>query len=75
MTIHQNINLYVGYLDKGATLTHELNNNQSWLQVIKGEIQLNEHLIHAGDGVAIQNEKQVSIQCKDDAELLFFEMH
>lgn len=72
--IHQNINLYAGYFDKGLNLSYSLNNHQGWLQLIKGRILLNEQLVHAGDGVLIQNEKQLEIECKEDAELLFFEM-
>lgn len=75
VTIHQNIDLYAGFLDKNSSLIYTLNNHQGWLQLIKGQIQLNEHLVRAGDGVLIQNEKQLTIQCKDEAELLFFEMH
>ncbi len=75
VTIHQNINLYAGFLDKNSSLIYTLNNHQGWLQLIKGRIQLNGNLVNAGDGVLIQNEKQLTIQCKDEAELLFFEMH
>lgn len=74
VTIQQNIEIYAGYFDKGSSQVYALNNSHGWLQLIKGEIQLNNQLVRAGDGVLIQKEKQLTLQCMDDAELLFFEM-
>lgn len=74
VTIHQNIDLYVGYFEKGAHFAYQLTSHHGWLQLIKGEVKLNEHQLKPGDGVLIQNENQLSLYCNTDAELLFFDM-
>jgi len=75
VTIHQNINLYAGFFNKYSSFIYTLTTHQAWLQLIKGRIQLNGNLVSTGDGVLIQNEKQLTIQCENEVELLFFEMH
>jgi quercetin 2,3-dioxygenase len=72
--IHQNINLYAGYFNKGFILSHALNNRRCWLQLIKGSILLNEQEIVAGDGVALYEEERMNIQCIEQTEMLFFEL-
>ncbi len=75
LLIHQRVNLYVGHFKKNATLTHHLAHQSAWLQLVKGTIQVNGHLMHAGDGVALSEEQYINLECIDDAELLFFEMY
>ena len=72
--IHQNINLYVGFLEKDRTLVHSLNYSKTWLQLIKGHTQVNNLELHAGDGVGIYEETKLTIHSLEESEFLLFEM-
>lgn len=72
--IHQNIMLYAGYFDRNHSVSYILNNQDTWIQLIKGTLNLNGMIIQAGDGVWIQQEKEIVLNCEKDAEFLLFKM-
>ena len=76
VTIHQDVNLYLGSLNQGDRLTHQIPSNRSvWLQVVKGEIELNNRSLQAGDGAAIVDETEIAIASQNsDSEILLFDM-
>src|SRR5208283_6091635 len=52
--INQDAKLFVTLLAPGEEVTHSLGAKRcAWLQVAKGEIELNGHKLHQGDGAAI----------------------
>ena len=62
VTIHQDVNLYLGSLDKSDRLTYQIADNRAvWLQVTKGKVGLNDRLLQAGDGAAIADETEIAI--------------
>jgi quercetin 2,3-dioxygenase len=76
ITIHQDVNLYASILQDGETVKHTLANGRvAWLQVARGTVHLNDRLLSAGDGAAISQESQITLQGTTDAtELLLFDM-
>ena len=73
--IHQNVNLYVAYLEPKALIEYELKTkNHAWIQIIKGEIKLNDTILSAGDGAAIENENILAIESIAQSEILLFDM-
>ncbi|MBS0359381.1 MAG: pirin family protein [Proteobacteria bacterium] len=75
VTIHQDVNLYVAYLKQHHSIHYDLKHErQIWLQLIKGEIDLNTHQLSAGDGVAVTNENKIEIKSLKDAEFLMFDL-
>ena len=75
VTIHQDINLYAAYLTKEDSLEYLIKNDRMvWVQLIKGKMNLNGHEIFAGDGVSIQDEKKMTLDCLEDAEFLLFDL-
>lgn len=44
-----------------------------WLQMVKGEMEVNGHAIKASDGIAIRHEQQLHIQLHQDCEFLLFD--
>lgn len=76
VTIHQDIDLYLGLLNNSDRLSYSLDSDRAiWVQVAKGEVQLNERLLQAGDGAAIVDESEIAIAGKiDDSEILLFDM-
>ncbi len=72
--IHQDINLYVCFMQDHHTLHYSFNQGRiGWLQLIKGSITLNKERMNEGDGAAI-NEQNLGITSFDQAEFLFFDL-
>jgi quercetin 2,3-dioxygenase len=76
VTIHQDVNLYLGLLNTSDRFTYQIKNNRGiWLQIAKGEVKLNERLLQAGDGAAITDETEIAIAGNSpDAEFLLFDL-
>lgn len=71
--IHQDLELYAAYLTNGFSMQSSFNNKHNlWLQLIKGEVEINEHTMFAGDGAAITNENIIQFKCVQESELLLF---
>ena len=76
ITIHQDVNLYLGSFDEGDRLTYKIDDSRAvWLQVARGEVKLNEQLLQAGDGAAISDEAKIAIAGNSsNSEILLFDM-
>ena len=75
VTINQDAKLYVSLLAPGQRVTHELPKERyAWLQVAKGSVELNGKLLQQGDGAAVSDEERLSIEGKQDAEVLLFDL-
>jgi hypothetical protein len=75
VTIHQDAKLYVTLLAPGQKVTHDLPQGRyAWLQVAKGAVELNGKLLQQGDGAAISEEQKLTIEGKQDAEVLLFDL-
>lgn len=77
VTIHQDVNLYAGLLTEGQQVNHRIDPGRAvWMQVARGRVQLEDHNLVNGDGVAITNDtKEVMVQgISDDAEILLFDL-
>jgi hypothetical protein len=73
--LHQDVEIYSTLLDNGASVTHEFRPDRyGWVQVARGEIELNGQKLVAGDGAAIENEKTVTISGRG-AEVLLFDLN
>ncbi|MEA5463256.1 pirin family protein [Leptothoe sp. PORK10 BA2] len=76
VTIHQNINLYATQLTLGDQIDHKLEAHRlAWLQVVQGSLTLNGQALGQGDGAAIADGENLSIQgTSGNAEFLLFDM-
>lgn len=75
VTIHQDVKVFVAYLTKDSALNYFCDTSRRvWVQLIKGQIQLNHEILHAGDGAAVVEENTLHIICDEDAELLLFDL-
>jgi quercetin 2,3-dioxygenase len=73
--INQDARLYVTLLKPGEEVKHDLaTGRHAWLQVARGAVELNGKKLSQGDGAAISNEKSLTIEGKEDAEVLLFDM-
>ncbi|NJM74832.1 MAG: pirin family protein [Acaryochloridaceae cyanobacterium RU_4_10] len=76
ITIHQNVDLYAAALAEGESVSYTFAPNRvGWLQVARGNVQLNDLTLSAGDGVAIAQESLIALKgTVQDAEVLLFDM-
>lgn len=76
ITLHQDVNLSVTTLPDGETVNHALAEGRvAWLQVVRGAVNLNDRSLTAGDGAAITQESQLTLQsASNNAEVLLFDM-
>lgn len=74
--IHQDADLYATRLDRDAAVVHALAaGRRAWVQVVRGELDLNGRRLRAGDGAGIENESIIRIAAAaDDVELLLFDL-
>jgi len=73
--IHQDAKLFVTLLAPGEEVRHTLGaKRHAWLQVAKGEIELNGQRLGHGDGAAVSDEKELTIKGTKDAEVLLFDL-
>jgi redox-sensitive bicupin YhaK (pirin superfamily) len=73
--INQDAKLFVTLLAPGEETTHALEaNRHAWLQVAKGEVELNGQKLNQGDGAALSDEKTLKVKATKDAEVLLFDL-
>lgn len=75
-TIHQDAYVYRLRLEAGETITHELSLNRGlWLQVIEGNLRLNEIALQPGDGASAEDPFTYHISAGDrSVEALLFDL-
>ena len=75
VTIHQDAALSVAKLERGQTVSTNLKKGRhGWVQIARGEVEVNGTALAQGDGAAISDEEKVSIVAKSPAEVLFFDL-
>lgn len=73
--INQDAKLFVTLLAPGEGVTQALDAQRyGWLQVVKGEVELNGLKLHQGDGAAISEEKKLAIKASEESEVLLFDL-
>lgn len=67
--------LYASKLKSGKKLEFALKpNRSSWIQLISGELKLNDESLKSGDGVAISDESLLKIESRTDSHFLLFDL-
>jgi redox-sensitive bicupin YhaK (pirin superfamily) len=73
--IHQDVDLYSALLGGGGNTRHALQDGRhAWVQVARGDIQINGTRLHQGDGAAISGEPVIELAAARDAEVLLFDL-
>jgi redox-sensitive bicupin YhaK (pirin superfamily) len=75
LSIHQDANVFLATLDAGNEVTHKLaTGRHSWIQVLRGNIKLENVPLSAGDGAAVSDQSQVTINATQPAEVMLFDL-
>lgn len=74
--LHQDAAVYLAWLDEGAEVTYPLPSNRyAWCQILKGEIELNEHLMEKGDGAAIQEVSSLRFKARAPSQFVLVDLN
>ena len=75
VTIHQDVDLYASVLEPGKLATHEVRTDRRvFVQVVEGDLKINDRMLSAGDGAQIESLNQLSISAISEAEFLLVDM-
>jgi quercetin 2,3-dioxygenase len=75
VTIHQDVDLYAGRFDDGETARFDLAPGRcAWIQVARGDVEINGARLTAGDGARISDVAAVEVKGREGAEILAFDM-
>jgi len=75
LRIHQDARIFLSKLEVDKQVTHEVNaGRHAWLQVLRGDISLNEHDLNTSDGAAVSDEALLTIRATTDAEIMLFDL-
>ena len=75
VTVHQRVDLYAGILLPQTTLEHSVaEGNKVFMQVVHGELTVNDEPAAAGDGIQIEGEDKLLFSAISEAEILVFDM-
>jgi redox-sensitive bicupin YhaK (pirin superfamily) len=75
LAIHQDVDIFLADLEPKHTLTHFLRpNRQAWIQVLRGQVVVNDVALSASDGAAVSNESELAIRSDHQGEILLFDL-
>jgi redox-sensitive bicupin YhaK (pirin superfamily) len=71
ININQNASIYVSLLDEGTTVIYPIApGRSSWVQVVKGTLEINNYFLNFCDGAAVESELQLKLTSKTASEIL-----
>jgi len=73
LNINQDARIYVGRLNKGDEITHNIF-GKAYILISEGTINVSGNIAKKGDGLAISDEKLVKLKALSDSELLIIEV-
>ena len=75
LTVHQDVDLYLGTLDDGREVMHALRpGRHAWLQVLRGAVDVGGTVLAAGDALAVSAEPALRMRAKGRAEVMLFDL-
>jgi len=73
--VNQDVKLFRSELEQGNSISVAADENRHyWLQVVDGELSINDRKLTAGDGAAVSNEKTLTIIADNHSEFLLFDL-
>jgi redox-sensitive bicupin YhaK (pirin superfamily) len=75
LTLHEDAQMYAGRLAAGARVVHPVAPGRGvWVHVARGNAALNGSEMKEGDGAAVEDESEVTLEARTDSELLLFDL-
>ena len=75
VTLHADARLYAGLFNGDEAATLALNpQRKTWVQMVRGQLDVNGQTLQAGDAAAVESESQLHLRAGRDAEVLVFDL-
>lgn len=75
ITINQNVDMYVtNSQNAGEKVLKTFKHRHTWIQVIKGEVNVEGATLTSGDGAAIDDLETIKVQWSKDSEFIVFDL-
>ena len=75
LSIHQDANVYLSLVSHPDEIVYSLQpGRHAWLQVLSGQLMVNDYSLSTSDGVAISDEPTITIQGTEDSEFMLFDL-
>lgn len=65
--------IYATILEENQTLSRRMESKKSWLQVISGKLEINNDILHAGDGASLDDLSDLTLKAQLESEFLLIE--
>jgi redox-sensitive bicupin YhaK (pirin superfamily) len=76
VTIHQDVKVFTATMIPQQKRVYTITPNRHvWIQMIKGQIDIDGKTLDAGDGAAVSEQKQLTITAQTDADFLLFDLN
>ena len=75
VSIHQDVSLYGAILGDGDVVSHAFAPGRfGWVQVVRGEVELDGEILSEGDGAALTDVEAIQLRAGSDADVLVFDL-
>ncbi len=75
LLIHQDISIYLSSLEEGKVLNYLIEPGRHvWMQILSGNIRVNNHTIETSDGLAVSDESELKISAEQSSEFMLFDL-
>ncbi len=74
LTIGQDADLWRALLPDGGRATVKLRHRRSWVQVVKGDLEVGGQRLHPGDGARLEDVSEVDLRAHGEVEALIFDL-
>ena len=72
---NQDVDILGALLDSGRSLAYSVQADRHlWIQLVKGQLNVNGVNMEAGDGAALSDEKHVTLLAAENSEVLIFDL-
>jgi redox-sensitive bicupin YhaK (pirin superfamily) len=73
--IQQDMDMYISRLPANGTFEHALRPGRgAWIQVVRGDVEVNGERLHAGDAISLENTSTVQVLATNPAEVMLFDL-
>ncbi len=75
IVVHQDATILLGKLKEGDLLEYQIKQGRKvWLQLLRGDLYVDEELLQAGDGLAVEMEESITVRASNSSEFLMFDL-
>jgi len=75
VVVFQDVDVFAAMLEPGEEVTHALQHGrQAWVQIVSGGAAIDGAALAQGDGVAVSDERAVTLRARERAEVLLFDL-